>query len=258
MSEGCLGVVTGEHASDLPHALLPGNGPNVRLRHGGVRLGDHVVVRRHDRDLRQVRHHDDLVRLGKACKDSRQRHRRGTAHAGVNLVEHQRLSGVRLPQDHLAGKHDAGHLASGGYLAQGARAQPGPGPVHELHLAGTDARPLLPRQALAGNFQAGGAHLQEAHLLGDRLGKPWGTLVPDGVECVRLAGKNGFRPPQLFLRLPQELVAVLRGVNDCRCLLPTPEDVVHARAIRAHEPLELRHARLQRLQLLGVNSTESR
>ena len=62
------------------------------------------------RDLCQMRHHDDLVRLGEFVEHFGQGKRRSTADAGVYLVEHQRRDLVARAHRRMQRQHDPGKL----------------------------------------------------------------------------------------------------------------------------------------------------
>ena len=58
-------------------------------------LGDRIVHIAVHGNLGQVRHHDHLMAASQIGQDLGQRHGHGAAHAGVHLVEHQRVTRYR-------------------------------------------------------------------------------------------------------------------------------------------------------------------
>ena len=80
-----------------------------------ARLGDvgRIVAAHHVVDgalhghLGQMRDHDHLMSARQVCEHLREGVGRGAANAGVDLVEHECVDGVRLAEDHLGSEHDA-------------------------------------------------------------------------------------------------------------------------------------------------------
>ena len=108
MGEGLLSGVTGEEAGDLCDAVGPLNANQARLGDIGlVVAAHHVVDGALHRHLCKVRDHDHLMCAGKIGEHLRKRSGRGTAYAGIDLIENEGVDRVGFSKDHFGRKHDA-------------------------------------------------------------------------------------------------------------------------------------------------------
>ncbi len=146
-----------------------------------ARLGDvgRIVAAHHVVDgalhghLGQMRDHDHLMGARQVCEHLREGTGRGAADAGVDLVEHERINGVRLTEDHLGSEHDARELAAAGDAAQrtrrhagtGTRRHAGTAAVEQLTSGWTLGSPALARERLAVPHELGAAQLATRPLL---------------------------------------------------------------------------------------------
>ena len=95
------------------------------LAHDELRVGER-------RDLRQVRDDDDLVAARELGEPAADRGGGRAADTGVDLVEHERLDGVRLAENALEREHDARELAARGDARERPRGLRRRGCVEEL------------------------------------------------------------------------------------------------------------------------------
>ncbi len=178
------------HAGDLLDPLLLAQGLHAGA--GATRAGalDHPVVRLAQRcDLRQVRDAENLM-AAPECPQAFAHPAGGTpAHAGVDLVEEQDTSTIRVSQHVAQRQLEARKLASRGGVAQSPGLLTGIGREQErrsLLTARTGRGGLaiwgLRGQALEANAELGPPELERAQLTGD-LG-------------LELLGRGAARPAQ--------------------------------------------------------------
>ncbi len=233
MRERGLRDLPAQHARDLADALLALDGLDGRLGHVARRLAHQVVGVRGRRHLRQVRDHHNLVGMGEIGQDLGERDGRGTAHPGVDLVEHERLGRIRLAEDDLEREHDAAHLAARGDAAQGPRGEAGARAVQELRAGGPAARPIHAIEPLEGDLERGRAHLEPRHL-GAHLGREARRgLGTDAVELIGRGGEPLLGDREGTLGALLRGTAVRRGVEDVARLVPAPEHVLYGRPVGA-------------------------
>ncbi len=123
MGKRGFSYLAGKHAGNLGGTLFFGKTMQVGFGNAvsPFPFAHKVVPLAAHGDLRQVRDDDDLVRAGKRGQNIGQRHGGRASHAGVNLVEHERVDVVVAAKHHLHGQHDAADLSSRGYASKRTR-----------------------------------------------------------------------------------------------------------------------------------------
>ena len=129
-------------------------------------LGDEIVLVGPRRDLRRVRHRDDLHLLRKPRETQSDRIRHRTARAGVDLVEHERRRRATVRQHDFERKQETRELAARRDLHQrpGTRARIG---LHPELDAIDPVRPACVRFDVGG--KSGAFELERLQLRGDGL-----------------------------------------------------------------------------------------
>ena len=105
--------VSRKHARDFTDAVSSRNrsdGGNGNFRIGI--LGDKIVARCCNGNLRGMRDYNHLVRARKIGKNRRKGASGCTAHASIDFIKNHRRNTVGLAEDNAAGKHDTRKLAS--------------------------------------------------------------------------------------------------------------------------------------------------
>ena len=123
--KACRRLVTAQHTGDLCDTSVPSHLIQMRLGNVAGLFTDHVMLVGHDRNLRQVRYDDDLMRSGEICQHAREGTGSGAANTGIDLIKHKRIDTIGVTQNHLARQHDAAQLAARRNAAQGTRCQAG-------------------------------------------------------------------------------------------------------------------------------------
>ena len=194
--------------------------------------------------LREVRHDDHLVRAREVGQHVGQGDGGRAAHAGVHLVEHERVHLVNLAEHHLHRQHDAADLAARRDARKRARPHPGSGAKQELHRLRPRLRPLaaLERRKVAHELRA--AHFQAAHLRAHGFGEARRGLGARFSQHGRRLRKRLLGLIELLPRRALALGGVVHERHELGRLRTAFEHVGHARAVRAHKPLQRSHALL--------------
>ena len=127
-------------------------------------------------------------------------------HAGVHLVEHHGAHLILLRQDVFHGQHDAGQLAAGGDLVDGAQLLAHVGGHQEAYLVHAVFRQGLLRKA---DGEANLAHVQLPQLREDLLLQPSSSLVPGLGQALRRLTSGLFCLLQLLFQVQQRVSGVL-------------------------------------------------
>jgi hypothetical protein len=125
---------------------------------GFLGLLDHQLRVGERRDLREVRHHQDLASCGESFQAFPNRKGGGSPDPSVDLIEHQYRDGVRGAQHALEGEHDARHLPTGCDPRERARRLAGRGCVEELHALRPVGCPRLAGEWRQPDLEAGMRH----------------------------------------------------------------------------------------------------
>ena len=192
MGEGLFGGVSGEEASNLGNAVGALDADEARLGDvGRIVAAHHVVDGALHGHLGQMRDHDHLMGARQVREHLREGAGRGAANAGVDLVEHERVDGVRLTEDHLGSEHDTRELAATGDTAQRTRRHAGTAAVQQLASGWALDGPALTCERLAVPHELGAAHLETRHLLAHLAAKTRRRGVPAFGQCPRGLSKLG-------------------------------------------------------------------
>ena len=195
-------------------------------------------------NLGQMRHDDHLVGLGQVGQHLGKSVGGGSAHTGIDLVEHQCVDLVNLPQHDLHSKHHAADLAARSDASQRARLHAGTGPEQKLDCLGTGTRPRFTREILRRAHQLRTAHLEPRHLCGDRRSETGRRLAASSRKRLGGIGKAGLRLIHRAFGRSFAFSRVINQRNQLCGLGATSKHVFHARTVRAHQPLHRRHALL--------------
>ena len=250
---GSTGHVAGQHPGHFRH-------PGLTLHHRGLGHGDaarhllghhHLGVRQRG-DLRQVGDHQHLMAGAEVGQALPHRNRRGPSDAGIHLVEHQRVRGLREHQAH--GQHGAGQFATAGHACQRQQRRARVGCQQERHVVTRIVGPHVhgdigvrhrqPPQVvlhlfgqLAGALPAGGTHRRCGPVrgcycvgaLGFQFGDPRVVALQfrQPGSSFGLEGQHvGKRVAVLAPQVAEQLQALPHLSQACRILV----DAVHPRA----------------------------
>ena len=241
-------IVTGEHTSQLHHALFLREHLHFRQR-GVVVLEHQDVLVGEGCHLRQVGHHQHLHVPGEHCQAATNLDGGLAAHARVDFVKDECGHGVHFGEHHFESEHHAGELAAGCTLAERAGHGGAVGCQHE-----GDGVAAVYREFLRlGNFhhKGGVRHGQGGQLLAHRIGK--------------FLGGRAAQVCQLFCLFPQDLAqlhefrfesflalrVVNEGVQAGAGFLGPFKHLGDIRPVLAHERCQLGAAGLHLRQTLG-------
>ena len=169
-------------------------------------------------------------------------------HAGVHLVEHHGAHLILLRQDVLHGQHDAGQLAAGGDLVDGAQLLAHVGGHQEPHLVHAVFRQGLLRKA---DGKPNSAHVQLPQLCEDLLLQPLGRLMPGLGQALRRLTGGLFRLLQLLFQMQQRVPRVLYVVQLPAAAGLVLQHLLHRGAVFLFQAVQLVQPSLHPVQLLG-------
>lgn len=101
-----------KHAGNFRNTLFSRQHSDISGKFGRFMLFDKIMGVSHYRNLRQMRDHDELMRLRQVFQHSRQRERGLASNTRIDLVKNERIDIIATAQHHLERQHHTTDLTA--------------------------------------------------------------------------------------------------------------------------------------------------